>query len=113
METQFKHCRELLRQHDYPRYIASLYLDEELRQVAFALFAFDVEISRIASQVSEPMPGEIRIQWWRDALRSSQQDVGHPVAEALKFIIDKYQLPLDKFDAILNAHIFDLYHDAG
>ncbi len=112
MDTQFHHCRDLLREHDYPRYIASLYLDEELRQAAFALFAFDVEISRIASQVSEPMPGEIRIQWWRDTLRSNEQDVGHPVAVALKFIINKYQLPLDKFDAILNAHIFDLYHDA-
>ena len=112
MEAQFKHCRDLLREHDYARYIASLYLDEELRQAAFAIFAFDVEISRIASQVSEPMPGEIRIQWWRDTLKSNEQDVGHPVAEALKFIINKYQLPLDKFDAILNAHIFDLYHDA-
>ncbi len=111
-DTQFEYCRDLLREHDYARYIAFLYLDEELRQAAFALFAFDVEVSRIASQVSEPMPGEIRIQWWRDALISSEQDVGHPVAEALKYTISKYQLPLGKFDAILNAHIFDLYHDA-
>ena len=112
MNTQLNHCRDLLREHDYGRYIASLYLDEELRQAAFAIFAFDVEISRIASQVSEPMPGEIRLQWWRDTFKSDELDIGHPVAEALKIIINKYQLPIDKFDAILNAHIFDLYHDA-
>lgn len=55
-----------------------------------ALFALQLEIRRIPGAVSEPPLGEIRLQWWRDALDeiiAAQSGVGkvraHPVIEAL------------------------------
>ena len=41
------------------------------RPQLFALYAFNAEIARVRDIVSEPLPGEIRYQWWRDAARGA------------------------------------------
>ena len=64
-----------------------LYLPEDLRNAAITLYAFDAEISRIPSLVSEPMPGEIRLQWWRDLIVSGNVKGSGPLAEQLISII--------------------------
>ena len=33
-----------------------------------AIYAFNVEISRVREQVSQPLPGKMRLQWWTDLL---------------------------------------------
>lgn len=51
-----------------------------------ALYAFQIELRRIPSAVSEPPLGEIRLQWWREALdeiRSGSPPRAHPVVEAM------------------------------
>ena len=40
----------------------------EARRVLFPLYAFNVEVARAPWVTSEPMIGEMRLQWWRDAL---------------------------------------------
>jgi phytoene synthase len=52
-----------------------------------ALFAAQVELRRIPATVSEPPLGEIRLNWWREALdevASTRRVRAHPVIEALK-----------------------------
>ena len=56
------------------------------RRHLFALHAFNAEVARIRDVISEPMPGEIRLQWWRDAIVSGEGG-GHPVATALNATI--------------------------
>ena len=48
-----------------------------------------------ATAVSEPLPGEIRLQWWRDALQGEARgDVtANPVAAALDDTIVRFRLP--------------------
>ena len=51
-----------------------------------ALYAFQIELRRIPSAVSEPPLGEIRLQWWREALAEIRQGGtarAHPVVEAM------------------------------
>ena len=48
------------------RYIATLFAHEAKRDALFSLYAFDAEIDRIRDLVHDPLPGEIRLQWWRD-----------------------------------------------
>ena len=62
------HCAELVRAHDFTRYASTLFVPASERRALLALYAFDVEISRIHSQVSQPLPGEIRLQWWTEML---------------------------------------------
>ena len=61
-------CAELVRSHDFARYAATLFVPSEQRRALLAVYAFNVEISRVREQVSQPLPGEIRLQWWTDML---------------------------------------------
>lgn len=105
------HIQEELKKNDTERYLACLYLPDNIRHCAMTLYAFDSEIARIPSLVSEPMPGEIRIQWWRDLIKSGGNSGSGPLAEALLQVTQTNQLPLDIIDNYLEARVFDLYQD--
>ena len=97
---------------DPDRYLSTLYAPAQLRGALSTLYLFDIEIAGIRDRVSEPLPGEIRLQWWRDTLESGGQAAsGHPLAEALVRTIHAHGLPFDAFDRYLEARIFDLYDD--
>ncbi len=101
---------ETVRAGDRDRYIAALYAPEDGRPALFALYAFNVEIASVRDRVREPLPGEIRLQWWRDAIAGDEPQ-GNPLAEALLGAIRRYNLPKKPFDDYLEARIFDLYDD--
>jgi phytoene synthase len=104
---------DMVRARDYDRYLATLYAPEAKRDALLALYAFDAEIAGIRDRIREPMPGEIRLQWWRDVIasRSAGSGSGHPLADALVEAINAYDLPVRAFDNYLEARIFDLYDD--
>ena len=107
------HCEALVRESDPDRYYATLFGPAEKRPHLFALYAFSGEIARVRETISGPMPGEIRLQWWRDALsgeaRGSVAD--HPVAAALLATIERFGLPRQAFIDLIDARTFDLYDD--
>jgi len=74
-----------VRRYDYDRWLSCLFAPKEARDGLFALLAFNIEIARVRETVSEPLLGDIRLQWWRDALRdlSNKTSKSHPVVEAL------------------------------
>lgn len=101
---------EAVRAADPERYLSVLYAPAEKREALAALYAFDAEVAAIRDRVREPMPGEIRLQWWRDALAAGAP-TGHPVADALIETVRTYGLPVASFDNLLEARTFDLYDD--
>jgi phytoene synthase len=104
------YCADLVRQRDPDRYFADLFAPAHARPHMLAIHAFNAEIVRIGGIASEPMPGEIRLQWWRDALESGDAG-GNPVASALLETIGAFQLPIIAFQSLLEARTFDLYND--
>lgn len=104
---------DLLRDNDRASYSACLYLPEDKRESIAALWAFNNEVSRIRDLVSEPLPGEIRLQWWRDVLTGVRLEEGmqHPLGAVLLDAIDRYGLSQAAFDGLCEARIFDLYND--
>ena len=68
MQNHFEHCGRLVREFDRERYLATLFAPASYRDALFALYAFNVEISRVRDLAREAMPGEIRLQWWREIL---------------------------------------------
>jgi phytoene synthase len=109
----FALCADEVRAHDRDRFLADLFVPEAKRRYLFALHAFNIEIARVREVVSEPMPGEIRLQWWRDVLAGEARGevAGHPVAAALLETIGLHDLPRAAFDNLIAARIFDLYND--
>lgn len=67
-EENAAHCMATVRTADPDRYLSVLYAPKEKRAALYALYAFNIETARIRDLVSEPMPGEIRLQWWKDAV---------------------------------------------
>ncbi|WP_343314309.1 phytoene/squalene synthase family protein [Brucella sp. BE17] len=113
MKDNEAHCLALLREADPDRYLSVLYAPAEKRGGLAALYAFNAEIARIRDLVHEPLPGEVRLQWWRDLINGEARGSAesHPVASALIDTIEKYALPRSAFDNYCEARIFDLYND--
>ena len=107
------HCAALVREADKDRYLASLFAPDGRRPYLQALYAFNAELARIRETVSEPMLGEIRLQWWHDTLSAieAKQTVDHPVAQAFSVVVQQFGLPLEHFENFIEAWRNDLYAD--
>lgn len=114
LDDAYRHCESLVHDHDRDRWLADRLLPEAKRRHAFAVHAFSYEAARIRETIHEAMPGEIRLQWWVDAIEGEARgDVaGHPVAAALIDTIRRFSLRRSGFVNLLEARRFDLYDDA-
>ncbi|MBR0848301.1 squalene/phytoene synthase family protein [Bradyrhizobium diazoefficiens] len=106
-------CADLVRSHDFPRYAACLFMPAIERRAMLALYAFNVEIVRVRDQVSQPLPGEIRLQWWTDMLSGQAHGSAeaNPVAAELLRAIGDFDLPTEPMTRLADEHQFDLYND--
>src|SRR6202047_2885938 len=106
-------CAELLLTHDFPRYVSTLFVPASQRRALLALYAFNVEVSRVHEQVSQPLPGEMRLQWWTDMLAGVDHGgvEGNPVAAELLLVIRTWRLPVERLSRLIEEHQFDLYND--
>jgi 15-cis-phytoene synthase len=113
MRDAFAHCEALLRAADRDRFLATLFAPAEHRDALFALYAFNVEITRVREVAREPLAGEIRLQWWSDVLGGAGRgDVAaYPEAAALLESMARYHLPVGRFEALIAARRFDLYDE--
>ncbi len=113
MQDAFAYCAELVRGADRDRYLAALFAPAERREALFALYAFNVEVGRVREAAREPLPGEIRLQWWRDVLSGERggEAGAHPVAAALLRTIERHRLPTGKLLDLIEARRFDLYDE--
>jgi phytoene synthase len=107
-------CGEQARANDRERFLCSLFAREPARSDLWALLAFNVEIARTRETVSEATLGEIRLQWWRDAIDAAYAGNArpHPVLRALTAAIERTRPPRGRFERLLHAREHDLYDDA-
>ena len=101
----------LVRRHDRDRFQTALFAPPELREPLFALYAFNYEIARVRETVSQPVLGQIRLQWWRESIAAAF-DGGpvrqHIVLEALTTTIRAHGLTRAHFDRLIDAREEDL-----
>ncbi|WP_316360091.1 phytoene/squalene synthase family protein [Devosia sp.] len=112
-EASFVHAAEALRKGDRDRYLSTLVLDDEHRNAVTALYAFNADVASIRERVSDPAPGEIRLQWWSDALEGQGHGAirQNPVADALLDTMTRYSIPAGTLLRLIGARRFDLYDD--
>jgi phytoene synthase len=113
MHDAFAHCEQLVRAADKDRFLSALFAPAEHRGALFALYAFNVEVSRVREAAREPLAGEIRLQWWRDVLGGEGRGevAANPVAAALLASMARYRLPPERLEALVEARRFDLYDE--
>ncbi|WP_210488060.1 phytoene/squalene synthase family protein [Microvirga antarctica] len=109
----YHHAQDLVREADEDRFLAAQFAPADKRTHLYALAAFSHEIARVRDSVREAMIGEIRLQWWRDALQGEARgDVkANPLAAALDDTIVKFRLPRQALVDLIDARVFDLYDD--
>ena len=111
MSDTTKIVMDAVRAADQDRYVSALYAPADRRDALFSLYAFNAEIAGVRDRIHEPLPGEVRLQWWRDVIAAEGEVTGNPLADALKATISAHRLPKPAFDNMLEARIFDLYDD--
>ena len=107
------YCERVVRDTDKDRFLATLFAPASLRPALFALYAFDSEVASTADRVSQPLAGEVRLQWWHDILVADEFGgaAGSPVASALIAALLDFGLPRQPLIDLIKARRFDLYQD--
>jgi phytoene synthase len=115
LEEHYAQCEQLLRARDRDLWLACLFAPREARKHIHALYAFAQEAADVSGKVTQPLLGEMRLQWWIDALEGAaapgEGARANPIADALIDTIERFALPREEFIALAEAHVFDLYDD--
>jgi NADH dehydrogenase [ubiquinone] 1 alpha subcomplex assembly factor 6 len=101
----------LVRRHDRDRFQTVLFAPAARREALFTLYAFNYEIARVRESVHEPMLGQIRLQWWREAIEAAYRGAAprrHEVVEPLSAAIATRGLGRERFDRLIDARERDL-----
>ncbi|HEY7552799.1 MAG TPA: squalene/phytoene synthase family protein [Hyphomicrobiaceae bacterium] len=108
---------DIARAGEPDRYLAALLTPAPQRQALLALAAFATELARIPRRaVREPFMGEVRLQWWRDALaRPEAESAGHAVADGVRRAARRHGLPAALLGGMIDARGAELlaapFHD--
>ncbi|MPZ58824.1 MAG: phytoene/squalene synthase family protein [Rhizobiales bacterium] len=113
MDQAYEFCEVRVREADKDRFVATLFAPEAYRGPLYALHAFDADIVQVRDRIMTPLPGEVRLQWWRDALTGTAQGdtMANPVAAALLETVQRFALPKPSLLDLIDAHTFDLYDE--
>jgi NADH dehydrogenase [ubiquinone] 1 alpha subcomplex assembly factor 6 len=101
----------LVRRHDRDRYQTALFAPAARREALFALYAFNYEIARVRETITQPLLGQIRLQWWREVIDAAYGDRpprAHVVAQPLTAAIRNLAPSREWFDRMIDARERDL-----
>ena len=113
MKEPLTYCADHLRETDRDRYLATLFAPADKRGALFALYAFDAEIVRVRDLARELMPGEIRLQWWREVLLGERagEAAANPVAAAVTEVVRRSDFVREPLIDLIEAHRFDVHNE--
>jgi phytoene synthase len=102
----------LVRRVDPDRWLSSRFIaDPATREDVLAIYAFDHELARAPRIASNPLMGEIRLTWWREALDEIFQNRPvrhHPTAQALAEVVQRHGLAREPLEAMIDARYREL-----
>ncbi|PPQ69609.1 hypothetical protein CVT24_001365 [Panaeolus cyanescens] len=104
------YCRDYIRKHDYDSYLISHFYPKHVQPGYFAIKAFSVELASVADTVSNSVIGQMRMQFWRDAIKgiNDGRPPKHPVALALFDASKKWKLSSYHLKRIVDARDAEL-----
>ncbi|MBS0363044.1 MAG: squalene/phytoene synthase family protein [Proteobacteria bacterium] len=102
----------LIRRVDPDRWLSSRFIADVLaRADVIALYAFDHELARAPRVASNPLLGEIRLTWWREALDEIFEGRAvrmHPTAQALARVVAARGLQRAPLETMIDARYREL-----
>ena len=116
MSAHDDYCLAQVRHGDRDRYLALLFSPATTRGGLAAVAAFNLELARAASEISESMMGLVRLQWWREAveeIRARGATRRHPVVDALAAATRAHRLSTDRMLAMIAGKEEELESDGA
>ncbi|WP_298857110.1 squalene/phytoene synthase family protein [uncultured Sulfitobacter sp.] len=105
-------CAGIVERGDPLRFRTTMMAPVSQRGALFALYAFNVEVSRAPWVTQESMIAEMRLQWWRDVLEEIAAGGPvrrHEVATPLAAVLSPEQAKM--LDELVAARRWDIYRD--
>jgi phytoene synthase len=101
----FTICESTVRRVDPDRYFSTLFAPADKRPLLYALYAFNHEIARANEPGPESPIGEIRLQWWREAVGDARahRPRSQPAAVALSEVLSCSCLEPTAFEALIET----------
>ncbi len=96
---------------DPDRVRAARLADKKGRESLLWIYAFHLELAKVPELVSEPMIGDIRYQWWREAIDEIYQGVAvraHEVTTPLARVLRDMDIPRFWCDRLIDGRSRDL-----
>ena len=103
--------RDALKKADPDRYRAALMSDAQGRDDLLILYAFHYELSKVPDVTSEPMLGQIRYEWWREAIDEIYTDREvrrHEISTPLAEVLLRTDVPRFWIDRLIDGRARDL-----
>jgi NADH dehydrogenase [ubiquinone] 1 alpha subcomplex assembly factor 6 len=109
-DAALSYCGQEVRKYDKDRFLTALFAPAERREALFALYAFNLEIAKTREVVTEPVLGQIRLQWWLDAIGEAYDGTPrrHEVLVPLAGAIRAFDLTRGHFEKLIDAREADL-----
>lgn len=102
-------CAREVRDGDPDRFFCTLFAAPDRREDLFALYAFHLALARVCDQVSQPLLGEIRLQWWREGIEQAFAGTARaqPTLAALADAARRRALDRAAFERMIDARMAD------
>ena len=110
LEAAVGYCANQVRKFDSDRYATTVFAAARDRPALWALYAFNLEIAKTREVVTQPMIGQMRLQWWRDAIEGivAARPRQHPVVLALAAAMRSRSLDPGLFETLIDGREVDL-----
>jgi phytoene/squalene synthetase len=110
--VSLNNCIDIVSRHDPDKFLALMAGDNASRRVAFPIYAFNVEVSRVPWITSESLIAEMRLMWWQELLEAIELGKilpEHPISYNLSQNLDKRNFAIKLLKKTITARRWDIY----
>jgi phytoene synthase len=109
--TPHEYCQAKAAQSGSSFYYSFLFLPPERRRAITALYAFCREVDDVVDECTDAGVARLKLAWWRrEVAQVYDGHPSHPVAVALAAVKDRFSLPQERLQEIIDGMEMDLNH---
>jgi phytoene synthase len=109
MTDPHAYCQEKAAASGSSFYYSFMFLPPERRQAIIALYAFCREVDDVVDECQDPQIAHTTLDWWRHQVGLIYEGAPqHPVGQALKDVIQRFNLPRELLLEVIDGMQMDL-----
>lgn len=103
------YCQDKAAKSGSSFYYSFMFLPPERRQAITALYAFCREVDDVVDECHDVSLAQAKLEWWRqEVARTYAATPTHPVGQALKDVLTRFNLPQEQLLEIIDGMAMDL-----